>query len=315
MNQEAGIITIDALAQRLAHECLCEYCQEVVSQGIKGQMIRLVKEEIAGEADEKKRKHDEFFGALFKAIAPYERKFKAMISTIWDEEERIIIANLKKMKKAWMTKDEVDQILYPIGIFEKKIANGTTQIFIEVMSSEGKRLVALHNLDMIFDVDNPGIQEWLADYTPKFSSQLETVNVAKLRAELSEGIRAGESIRELAKRVNETYDNWNRYRSEMIARSETIRASNAAAKETYRQSGVVKKIVWLSNLDDRCCQWCWELDGKVIDIEDNFFDKGDSYTIENDEGKKQTMDLDYSDVGYPPLHVDCRCSVGAMIED
>jgi len=91
----------------------------------------------------------------------------------------------------------------------------------------------------------------------------------------------------------------------MIARSETIRASNAAAKETYRQSGVVKKIVWLANLDDRCCPWCEDLDGKVIDIEDNFFDKGDSYTIENDEGKKQTMDLDYSDVGYPPLHSAC----------
>ena len=304
MNQEAGIITLDALAQRVAHECLREYCQEVVGQSIRGQMIRLVKEEIESGKDEKKRKHDEFFGALFKAIAPYERKFKAMIGSIWDEEERIIIANLKKMKKSWMTKDTIDHLLYPVGVFEKKIADGTTQIFIEVMSSEGKRIVALYDLDVVFDIGNPGIQEWLADYTPKFSSQLEAVNVAKLRVELSEGIKAGESIRELAKRVNETYANWNRYRSEMIARSETIRASNAAAKETYRQSGVVKKIIWLTNLDDRTCSWCEDLDGKVIDIEDNFFDKGDTYSVEGEDGR-QSMNLDYTDVGYPPLHADC----------
>ena len=167
--------TIDTLAQRVAHECLCEYCQEIVSQSIRGQMIRLVKEEIEGGADEKKRKHDEFFGALFKAIAPYERKFKAMIGSIWDEEERIIISNLKKMKKSWMTKDTIDHLLYPVGVFEKKIADGTTQIFIEVMSSEGKRIVALYVLDVVFDIDNPGIQEWLAGYTPEFSSQLEAV--------------------------------------------------------------------------------------------------------------------------------------------
>jgi len=114
--------------------------------------------------------------------------------------------------------------------------------------------------------------------------------------------------------VNETYANWNRYRSEMIARSETIRASNAAAKETYRQSGVVKKIIWLTNLDDRTCPWCEDLDGKVIDIEDNFFDKGDTYSVEGEDGR-QSMNLDYSDVGYPPLHSDCRCSVGPLIED
>ena len=309
-----GLLT-DALAEQVARRCLYGYCREIVHHNVMGQMIRLVKEEIESGADEKKRKHDEFFGALFKAIAPYERKFKAMIGSIWDEEERIIVANLKKMKKSWMTKDTIDHLLYPVGVFEKKIADGTTQIFIEVMSSEGKRIVALYDLDVVFDIDNPGIQEWLAGYTPEFSSQLEAVNVAKLRAGLSEGIKAGESIRELAKRVNETYANWNRYRSEMIARSETIRASNAAAKETYRQSGVVKKIIWLANLDDRCCPWCEDLDGKVIDIEDNFFDKGDSYTIEDDEGKKQTMTFDYTDIGYPPAHSSCRCSVGALIED
>lgn len=253
MGQEAGIITTEQLAKRVAHECLCEYCQEVVSRDIKGRIIKLVKQEVESGADEKKKKHDEFFGALFKAIAPYERKIKAMIEGIWKEEQAIILANLKKMKKAWMTKDKIDQVLYPVAVFEKKLANGTTQIFIELMDAEGQRTMALYDLDVIFDVDNPKVQAWLKSYVPKFSKQLEVVNVEKLRAQLSEGIRAGESIRELAKRVSETYANWNKYRSENIARSETIRASNAAAKHAYLQSGVVKKIIWITQKDDRTC--------------------------------------------------------------
>ena len=286
-------ISLDQLANRIAYECLCEYCQEVVSQDVKDQIVKLVKEELIINVDEKKRKHDEFFGALFKAISPYKKEFEDMIKAIWDEEERIIIANLKKMKKAWMTKDKIDQLLYPVGVFEKKLANGTMQIFIELMGKEGRRIVALYDLDMVFDVENPEIQKWLASYTPEFSRKLEAVNVERLRAELSEGIKAGESIKELAQRVYTTYDDWGFRRAELIARTETLRASNEAALETYRQSGVVEKKIWITYIDDRTCEECDGLDGEVVELEKDF------------EG------------GYdaPPAHPRCRCAVGGFIED
>jgi len=51
----------------------------------------------------------------------------------------------------------------------------------------------------------------------------------------------------------------------------------------------------------------------VIDIEDNFFDKGDTVdgTEMDVEGNPQkvSMSLDYSDIGAPPLHVSCRCYI------
>jgi len=293
MNQLAGTITTDDLAQRVARECLHEHCLEIVSQDLQVQIMKLVKEELATGVDEKKRKHDEFFGVLFKAISPYKQEFKDMVKAVWDEEERIIVANLKKMKKAWMTKDTIDQILYPVGVFEKKLADGTMRIFLKLIDEEGERIVAQYDLGIVFDIDNPGVQHWLETYTPKFSENLEKVNVERLRAELAEGMKAGESIPELTRRIYETYEDWGFRRAELIARTETLRASNEAALETYRQSGVVEKKIWITYVDEKTCDECLELDGEVVDLDEDFSGGIDA----------------------APRHPRCRCSCGPLVED
>jgi hypothetical protein len=65
----------------------------------------------------------------------------------------------------------------------------------------------------------------------------------------------------------------------------------------------VKSIKWYTAEDDQVCEWCEPMDGTVIDINDNFFDQGDTAT--GTDGA--TMALDYDNVGSPPLHVNCRC--------
>jgi hypothetical protein len=47
------------------------------------------------------------------------------------------------------------------------------------------------------------------------------------------------------------------------------------------------------------------MNGKTVGIEENWFEKGDSYT--GKEGGK--MDIDYSDIENPPLHPGCRCYI------
>ena len=194
------------------------------------------------EEDGKKQAHDTFFNALFKAIEPYEQKFQEMIIAIWQEQERIIVANLKKLKKAWLRKDIFDDVSYPSGMYEKKVADEAEKLIIEILKEEGERTVAQYDFDIVFDIDDTEIQKWLKTYVPKFSKNLEEVNIAKLRKALIEGIEAGEGIPALIKRVNETYANWYKYRSENIARSEVIRASNKAALEACRQIVTGKRL-------------------------------------------------------------------------
>ena len=51
------------------------------------------------------------------------------------------------------------------------------------------------------------------------------------------------------------------------------------------------------------------MDGKIIGIDDNFFDQGDAFDVGG-----QSMMLDYEDVGTPPLHSMCRCCVIADVD-
>jgi len=300
------------LAEQIAGEAVKFYLAPDVVKTLKQMMTNDIKEAL--KEDDKKLAHDILFNALFKSIAPFEKKFQAMLKRIWGEEERILIANIKKMKKAWLTKDKVDDILYPTSIFEKKLTSGASTIAIEVMEKEGPRVVELYDFDMIFDVQNPEVTKWLESYMPMFSEKLEEVNVKKLKATLIEGIEAGEGVPGLTNRVYETYKDWGFKRAEMIARTETLRASNAASKFTYLQSGVVEKIIWITFFDSRTCDFCAQMDGKIIDIKSNFFDLGDTFTIEV-EGKKQSMDIDYTACEYPPIHPQCRCTCGPVIEE
>jgi len=194
------------LAKNMADEISSDIINKETVNIMKQLFVDVLKE--TSKEDDKKLAHDILFNALFKSTAPFEKKFQTMLRRVWDEEKRILIANIKKMKKAWLTKDKVDDILYPTSIFEKKLASGASTIAIEVMEKEGPRVVELYDFDMIFDVQNPEVTKWLENYMPMFSEKLEEVNVKKLRATLIEGIEAGEGVPELTRRVYETYDDW-----------------------------------------------------------------------------------------------------------
>jgi SPP1 gp7 family putative phage head morphogenesis protein len=71
----------------------------------------------------------------------------------------------------------------------------------------------------------------------------------------------------------------------MIARTEIIRTYNQGAINQYKKVGVTK-WKWLTAYDDRTCEQCASLDGKIFKM-----------------GAPQ-----------PPLHVNCRCSVAPYLD-
>ena len=75
-------------------------------------------------------------------------------------------------------------------------------------------------------------------------------------------------------------------RPEMIARSETTRSAAEGAIETYKNNGV-EKFRWVAALSERTCPECEGLNGQVFDIDNTKI---------------------------PPAHVDCRCTVAAVVE-
>lgn len=112
---------------------------------------------------------------------------------------------------------------------------------------------------------------------------------SKLRKELEFGLMQGEGITKIKNRIKEVFD-VAESRAEMIARTETIRASNTGALEAYKQTGMKGKLEWIATIDNKTCQWCKVLNGKTVDINTNFKDA-------QWEGK------------HAPRHPNCRCTI------
>jgi Phage Mu protein F like protein len=144
-----------------------------------------------------------------------------------------------------------------------------------------------------------GISKMATSYNETTLSQLKTVLNEKLTQE------GGTNLTELTQAVDGVYSFADSRRAGLIAKTESFRAANSANKAAWLQSGVVKTVKWYTAEDTKVCQFCEELDGKEIDIEDNFYDAGD--TIVGKDGGSMTAN--YGDIEAPPVHPDCRCYI------
>ena len=157
-----------------------------------------------------------------------------------------------------------------------------------------------------FDIlANPAVKRALDHAISLMAESYTATTLELLKSKLDEGISQGASISELTNLVSQIYEYSDDARAEMVARTEAFRIANDSTKQTWKESGIVKSMRWYTAEDERVCPLCGPLDGKVVSIDQNFFDKGD--TVQGSDGS--TLEVSYDHVGAPPLHPDCRCYV------
>jgi SPP1 gp7 family putative phage head morphogenesis protein len=61
-----------------------------------------------------------------------------------------------------------------------------------------------------------------------------------------------------------TFNEFSKQRANAIARTEITRASTEAEIQAYEQSNVVSGKEWFTALDERTCDECSSMNGKVI---------------------------------------------------
>lgn len=108
-----------------------------------------------------------------------------------------------------------------------------------------------------------------------------------LRTELANGIRQGESVDKIARRVKKQLGI--RYNdSKTLIRTESARVINSAQEKIHEDSGVVKELIFTATLDNKTTPFCRNHDGKRYKI--------------NDPNKPKL-----------PAHCNCRsCYIGAI---
>lgn len=131
-------------------------------------------------------------------------------------------------------------------------------------------------------------------------TERQTMAVINYRFELLEAGKDADTVARAATRYSRQLLN---YRSLLIARTETVAASNAGQHELWRQArdaGLLDtdrmQRRWSTAHDERTCPICLPMDGQTVGF-DQLFEAGDG-----------------SRVLHPPAHPACRCSVGAVFQ-
>lgn len=289
-----------------------------VKKGLKHDLIELVvnlmkldkdkfkdlktKEKVKEELLTKENKEKFWKGFVLRTDVD-EMRMRMLMSKLFDEQREDVYRNIENLKKGL-----ADKMLFNIKAENAKWLTIMGAFIRELVAEKGEEIFAFLGMPRGLDLSTRRAANYLNKKGVKFIKSANETTTRKLRKTLAEGVIGKEGIPELKKRVDKIYNSASKHRSELIARSEVIRASNFATNEAYIQSEIVVGKEWVTALDERTCPWCNSLDGKIVPVKSTFFKEGDDITV---EGRK--LDLDYEDVRHPPLHPDCRCTLIPVI--
>lgn len=240
-------------------------------------------------------------------IDKYTDEMKLEIKRLNGEQGDEVMKNLEeatKSQKAIVPSDLFD-VKEWINIFVTALTPITRRMF-KVEADHALQLVDKPGIDV---ANTPNAKRAVDEAMNLLSTSYNQTTIDALTDKINEGLAEGYGAQKLGQIVSDIYAWSDETRAERVALTESNRIANTASKIAWKESGVVHKIQWVTSKRDNVCPFCQEQDGKVISIDKNFFDEGD--TIHGDDGA--VMTADYSDVGGPPLHPNCHCAIRPIV--
>jgi len=279
--------------------------REKIREIIKGQLKKSYKRQNKKEFPKKTekefgiKKKEAFWRAQIKVSERIEKVFIKRLVELFDNQEKEILKILRGQKGI------IDDVLLSTRKETAIFVTVLSPLIERTMKKEGNIAIELVNPEAVFSVDAPPVRNYIKNNTRKFSKEINETTNEQLKETLQEGIEQGEGTNDLTKRVKEVFRRAKRNRAAIIARTEIIKASNAATEQAYVQSGVVEGKEWLTAFDERTCEACMAMNGKTMALNKNYFNKGDKF---------MGIHFDYDSIQYPPLHCNCRCTLLPVVK-
>jgi SPP1 gp7 family putative phage head morphogenesis protein len=167
---------------------------------------------------------------------------------------------------------------------------------------------------------------WFEQYADIFSAEILQTTQDDLRKLLIQANDEGFTIDEMRRQIQANFERYvtlgfeprlteqemewfterlPKYRAEMIARTESMRASGEATNELYKAWGIVEQKEWLSAQDDRVRPAHVQADGQIVDFEEPFIVMNERLMFPRD-----------TSLGASPENViQCRCQSLAVIQE
>lgn len=224
----------------------------------------------------------------------YSKKIQGDISKFAFQQQAKVISSMNLSMKAyeeWLPSVKEEAVALSIILVPEILE------LMEAQSIETANFITGELLTI-----SPELRQSVEASILKISGVYNADTIVALQNTLTEGQTAGESLVKLKKRVEAVYEDAKGYRAERIARTESLKASNKTAEEVYFQNGY-SQVRWFTN--PGACDFCAPMSGRVKTIGTNFINIGDVITDANDN----KMRIEYDDIGTPPLHPNCTCSL------
>ena len=248
---------------------------------------------------------DAYWKAFIKQAKEDEETLYEEIIGIFKQQEKDVVNNLNNTVRYWhknLRKGKESSVIPSLR--EMILAWQSVSILIkELIYSKGEQVLDFLGIGGKLNLSTDSVTYYLKQ-KDIIIKDINQVTRKQLKETLAEGFNNGDSISLLTIRVQDVFKQATRNRARMIARTESIRALNFATLEGYRQSEIVEAQEWLAERDERTCEYCQEMDGKVIALNKDWFKKGDTFEVDGN-----SLNINFTDIENPPLHPLCRCTL------
>lgn len=257
--------------------------------------IVLKKQPSKAEIEKKLNKEqEEFRTELVKNNEIYSKKMKAAISTFAANQEDRVIANLKATMKSY------EEITFSVKEETEALALILVPIALDLIEAQAEDVANFITGELL--TVTPEIKQRVESQILRIAGTYNVDTIQALEKTIAEGVNNNESLVKLKKRIESVYEESKGYRAERIARTESLRLSNKTAEDVYFQNGF-SNVQWFVN--PGACEFCLSLSGEKKTIGGNFKNVGDVISLEDGS----TMRVEYDNIGTPPLHPNCTCSL------
>jgi SPP1 gp7 family putative phage head morphogenesis protein len=152
-----------------------------------------------------------------------------------------------------------------------------------------------------YTLANVHAREWALQRSGELITELAQTTREGVRQAVSRYIGNAEPKEKLISDL-EVY--FSRKRADMIATTEVTRSFAEGNRIAYRESGVVDGLIWLTSNDEKTCNICAPLNGRIVSLEGGDF-RGHLPDAVRDKQKQV--------ISAPPAHPRCRCSVAGYV--
>jgi len=165
-----------------------------------------------------------------------------------------------------------------------------------LVSQRALRAAAPEIKGFAFDVTHEKARDWIRDNAADTVTGISRTTRETIRDLVDASFAEQFDVEDLADEIADVVG-IDPSRAETIARTETMKASNAGQQLAWDQAaeeGLLtgdESMEWIVTPDDRLCPICEPLDGQTVPLGGMF-------------------DVDGEDVEGPPAHPNCRCTVG-----